>query len=150
MHESAAGFSIERSENGAEGWKKIADIAKVDVTDRQDRGLSPGTTYRYRLIASSKVGGLRYFLEATASTPVLPVAPSRLTATAVSSTQIDLKWSSSTSSKNDTRFRIERKDANSQSWKKIADVAATEYADTKLSPETPYAYRVLASVQRAE
>jgi hypothetical protein len=73
----------------------------------------------------------------------LPAAPSNLTATAVSSSRIDLSWTDN--SNNETRFEIERSTDNA-SFTKIAEVGAnvTSYSNTGLSRNTTYYYRVRA------
>src|SRR2546430_17452857 len=74
----------------------------------------------------------------------LPAAPSNLTATAVSVSEIDLAWSES--STNVTLFKIERSTDN-VNFTQITTVAAgvTTYKDTGLTVNTTYYYRVRAS-----
>ena len=74
----------------------------------------------------------------------VPNAPSNLTATAVSSSQIDLAWTDN--SDNEDGFKIERKTGVAGEWAQIDLVGAdvTTYNDTDLDPETEYYYRVLA------
>lgn len=66
-----------------------------------------------------------------------------LTATAVSTSQINLAWADNTS--NETGFRIERSLDNS-TWAEIATVGAnvTSFSNTGLNPSTLYYYRVRA------
>lgn len=72
-----------------------------------------------------------------------PAAPSALSATAVSSSAIDLTWTDN--SNDETTFNIERS-LDGAVFIDLASVAAdvTSYADTGLSPETTYWYRVNA------
>jgi len=81
----------------------------------------------------------------TPAAPVLPAAPSGLTATAVSRSQINLKWTDNAS--NETGFKIERcRSSNCTKFTQIATVAAnvTTYSNTGLSSYTYYRYRVRA------
>ncbi len=70
--------------------------------------------------------------------------PSNLTATAVSETQIDLSWNDN--SDNESGFKLERSPGGADIWTQIATVEAnvTTYADTELTCETTYDYRVRA------
>jgi fibronectin type 3 domain-containing protein len=74
-----------------------------------------------------------------------PVAPTNLSAVAVSGTQINLVWSDN--SNNETGFSIERKSGVNGTYGIIAAVQADSaaYSDTALSPGTSYFYRVQAT-----
>jgi large repetitive protein len=49
------GYRIERSANGTDGWATIATTGQ-DVTSYTDAGLSPGTTYFYRIFTEGAGG----------------------------------------------------------------------------------------------
>lgn len=72
-----------------------------------------------------------------------PSAPSSLSATSVSSSQIELSWNDNAG--DESGFRIERR-AGSGSYAEIAQVAANVefYADSVLNSGTTYTYRVRA------
>ena len=69
-----------------------------------------------------------------------PLAPSKLTATAISSAQINLSWTDN--SNNEDGFTIERRSGTD--WTRIADVNknVTTYNDSGLTASTTYIYRV--------
>jgi phosphodiesterase/alkaline phosphatase D-like protein len=71
-----------------------------------------------------------------------PVAPTSLTATAVSTTQINLSWQDNSS--DETGFKVERKTGTSGTYTQIATTSTNIaiYNDTTLSPSTTYYYRV--------
>ena len=73
-----------------------------------------------------------------------PVAPSNLTASAVSSSQINLAWQDNSS--NELNFKVERS-TNGTTFAEIAVPAAgsTTYSDSGLAVGTTYSYRVRAS-----
>ncbi len=73
----------------------------------------------------------------------VPAAPGSLSATAVSSSQIDLSWTDN--STNEDGFRVERSmDGNSFSDIATLNANTTSYSDTDLNESTTYYYRVLA------
>jgi hypothetical protein len=80
---------------------------------------------------------------ATPTPATTPAPPSNLTATAASSTQINLAWTDRAN--NETGFRIERS-ADGTTFTQIAAVGTniTKYANTGLSGSTKYYYRVRA------
>jgi phosphodiesterase/alkaline phosphatase D-like protein len=105
-------------------------------------GLRPATTYQYRLSATNSAG-------TTTSTPVgtftttTPGAPSGLTATAASTTQIDLSWADN--SAGESGFVVER--ATSSSFADaiaLPAVTGTSWSDTGLDPNQDYWFRVRA------
>jgi hypothetical protein len=135
------GFKIERSTDGT----TFAEVASVgaNVTTYSDTGLTESTTYYYRVRAHNTGGDSDY--SNTASTTTIPAAPTNLAATAASLNQIDLSWSDN--STGETGFKIERSTDAGIIFTEIGTVGAnvTTYADTGLTPATPYSYRVRAS-----
>jgi Domain of unknown function (DUF1929)/Fibronectin type III domain/Kelch motif len=75
-----------------------------------------------------------------------PAAPSNLTATAVSSSQIDLSWTDN--SNNETGFKVYRS-KNRRRFRHLATLGAnvTTFANTGLRASTTYHYRVRAQNQ---
>ena len=73
---------------------------------------------------------------------VAPAAPSDLTATAVSSSQINLTW---VASAGDTGYEIERSLSASSGFTEVGTATATSYSDTGLTAGTTYYYRVIAT-----
>ena len=67
-----------------------------------------------------------------------PSVPTGLTATAVSSSQINLAWNASTDNVGVTGYRVYR------GGTQIASVSSTTYSDTGLTPSTTYSYTVAA------
>lgn len=139
------GFRIERSLPG--GSFSVIAVVGEDVTDYQDTGLQPGTTYLYRVQAFNAAGGSAYSETVTAitqGTPVLvPAAPSGLVAQALSSYQVRLTWADN--SGNEDGFRIERAGAGG-AYAQIAQVAVNirSFDDGGVQPSTSYTYRVRA------
>ena len=81
----------------------------------------------------------------TPAAPAVPAAPTNLVATAVSKSQINLTWTDNAS--NETGFHIERcKGSTCTNFTQIATVGAnvTSYANTGLTANTTYRYRVHA------
>jgi hypothetical protein len=77
------------------------------------------------------------------STP--PTAPTGLSATATSSTQINLSWSAATDNVAVTGYRVERcQGSGCSSWAEIAQPTGTTYSDLGRSASTSYSYRVRA------
>ncbi len=74
-----------------------------------------------------------------------PAAPTNLTASAVSTTQISLRWDFGLGN-DSTVFKIERKTGAGGTYSQIAALAdTTSYLDTNLTASTIYYYRVKAS-----
>jgi fibronectin type 3 domain-containing protein len=149
------GFRIERC-TGTNSQCNIvnppfAQIGQVgaNVVTYSDLTAAGGTTYTYRVRAFNNGGNSAYSNTAAATTPAAPAAPSaptNLTASAASSTQVNLGWTDT--STNETSFRIERcAGAGCTSFAEIATApaGATSYADTTVAAATTYVYRVRAA-----
>ncbi len=141
------GFKIERKTGTGGTWSQVATVG-AGTTTCQNTGLSASTTYFYRVRSYGTSGNSAYSNEAGATTPAPPptppAAPSGLSATAASSSRIDLSWSDNSS--NETGFKVERKTGSGGTYAQIASVAAgvTAYQDSGLAASTTYYYRVRA------
>jgi hypothetical protein len=73
---------------------------------------------------------------------VVPLAPSNLTGTVVSTTQINLSWTDNAT--NETGYKIERKTGNGN-YTVVGSMGAdlSVFNDLGLTPYTTYTYRVL-------
>jgi hypothetical protein len=141
------GFKIQRATSSGGPWAQIATVG-ANATSYSNSGLSASTTYYYRVLAYNSTGNSSYSNTASATTQsggsaTIPVAPSNLTANAVSSSQITLAWQDN--SNNETGFQIWRYNA-SAGWSQIANVGAntSSYSNAGLSSSTTYYYYVLA------
>jgi hypothetical protein len=103
-------------------------LANVDDVNRMAESNESNNTFTTSLTPSS-----------------LPAAPSGLSATAASSSQINLAWTDNAN--NETGFKIERKTGAGGTYAQINTVGAniTTYNDTGLSASTAYYYRVRAN-----
>jgi hypothetical protein len=138
------GFKIERKTGAAGTYAEVGTVG-ADVTNYSDTGLSANTEYFYRVRAHDAGGNSAYSNEANATTlPNPPAAPTSLTATTVSSSQLNLSWTDNAD--NETGFEIERKTGAAGTYAPIDTVGAdvTSYASTGLGPNTAYYYRVRA------
>lgn len=141
------GFKVEQSTDGTM-FTQIAMLGSNAVS-YSATSLSPSTTYFYRVVSFNDAGNSQFSNTANATTsaapPALPAAPSGLTATGVSRTQINLSWVDN--SGNESGFRIERcKNANCTNYAQVGQVGANvnTFADTGLTKNTTYRYRVRA------
>ncbi|MGY0615633.1 S8 family serine peptidase [Vibrio sp. FJH11] len=90
------------------------------------------------LSGKTVTGGILNAFNAVQEPTTAPAAPSALSATAVSDTEILLEWEDN--SGNEQEFRIER---NSE-YLATAGANVTSYSDTGLAPDTSYSYQVIA------
>lgn len=138
------GFKIERSTGDQSNFTQIATVG-ADVTTYQDKVLSANTVYFYRVRAYNGDGNTVFSSQATTTTlPNPPLAPSGLTGTAISSSQINLSWQDNAT--NETEFQLERSKSNKQNFNQVATIAknTTTYHDQNLEAATTYYYRIRA------
>ncbi|HZP80685.1 MAG TPA: fibronectin type III domain-containing protein [Chthonomonadaceae bacterium] len=137
------GFAIEQSLNGVNF--QLLKIVSADTTSFECRNLATDTTYYYRVRATSAArGNSAYSNIASATTlPFPPAAPSDLTATPVSSTQIALTWKNNATNADSIRVYRSR---NGVDFTRIATLSpdATTYTATFLLSATTYYFKVVA------
>ncbi len=121
----------------------------ITSTTFSNTGLSPSTTYYYLVEGTNSGGTSAASNQANATTQAgsctVPTAPSGLGATAISSSQINLSWTASTSSCSVTYnvFRSTTSGFTAGSGNQIASsVATSTYSDTGLAASTTYYYLV--------
>jgi chitodextrinase len=119
-------------------------IAQTIGTTYSDVTVAPSTSYTYQVIAFDAAGNNSGLSNSAAvTTPAAPdttppSAPTSLSATAASSTQINLAWAASSDNIGVTSYDIYRNNV------KISSTATTSFGDTGLSPSTTYSYNVIA------
>ena len=111
-----------------------------DVTGKTSQTVTPTQTTTYTLTATNTQGTASSATTVTVGPPdtVPPTVPANLTATAVSSSQINLSWTASTDNVGVSGYRIFRGGAQA------GTSATTTFADTGLTANTRYSYTVLA------
>jgi fibronectin type 3 domain-containing protein len=134
-------YRVERS-NALLGWDPLATLGQ-NVTTYSDTGLSPNTSYTYRVVAINTVGETPSNPATATTNPAAPAQPSGVTATAASSTEIDLTWDPSTTGA--TGYKVQRSPDGTSGWTQIATPTAASYSDVGLSANTTYYYRVIAT-----
>ncbi|HEY3078652.1 MAG TPA: S8 family serine peptidase [Chloroflexota bacterium] len=136
------GFALERSTD-ALTFAQITTLP-ANTQSYSDTGLAAATTYYYRVRATNAAGASPFSGVASATTrDTVPIAPSALSATALTGRQVRLSWTDR--STNETGFKIERR-RGTGSWSQIATAArnATTYTDSGLVGGAQYTYRVRA------
>jgi chitodextrinase len=143
-------YRVERCQGA--GCSNFAQIATPTTTSYSDTGLSASTSYSYRVRAADAVPNLSaYSNTASATTSAAgdtqaPTAPSNLSATAASSSEINLSWTASTDNVGVVNYRVERcQAAGCSNFAQIATPTTTSYSDTGLTASTSYSYRVRAA-----
>jgi chitodextrinase len=114
------------------------------ATSYSNTGLSAGTQYSYTVSARDAAGnasGQSSAVSATTQVSVdtsIPTVPSNLSATAISSSQINLTWSASSDADGVAGYNVYRNGAQ------IATSSLNNYSDSGLSASTLYSYTVAA------
>ena len=139
-------LSYEIYRKAAGGSYLFINGVKPGASSFSDRYAAPGIAYTYRVRAVSEFLVSDYSNEAGATPGALasaPGAPTGLTASAVSSTQVNLKWTPHPG--NQIVYEIYRKTAG-DSYLFINDVGpgASSFSDLYAAPGTAYTYRVRA------
>lgn len=138
--DNESGFRIQRQVAGQD-FSTIATVP-AGTTSYSDSGLSPNTTYCYRVVAYNAAGEAISNVYCVTTPNAPPAAPSELVARATTS-EIYLTWQDN--SENEEGFVIERSQGGGP-FSEIARVGAnvTSYVDTGLPSGVTFCYRVCA------
>jgi fibronectin type 3 domain-containing protein len=129
------------------GCSNFGPIGSPTTTTFNDTGLTPSTSYSYEVNAvdTQNTSGTNSTPPATATTSAGPTAPTNVTATAISSTQINLSWTAPNSSLGIKNYVVQRcQGAACSNFATIASPTTTTYSDTPLTAGTSYSYQVSA------
>jgi chitodextrinase len=144
---AVTGYRVERCTGVS--CTTFAQVATPTVITYSDVGLVSATSYSYRVRAVDAAGNLGAYsstVSATTLDTVAPSAPSGLTATAVTSAQINLAWTAATDNVAVTGYRIERcSGTGCTAFVQLSTSATPNYRDSGLSVSTAYSYRVRAT-----
>lgn len=131
-----AGYIVYRGSN---------QVASVTAPSYQDTNLSPSTPYSYAVAAFDAAGNLSALsasvsavTQSTTFDTAPPSVPTGLTATPLSSSQINLSWNASSDNVGVAGYRLYRDGLL------LASTTSIFYSDTILSPTTSYSYRLAA------
>jgi subtilisin family serine protease len=142
------GFRIERCAGaGCTNFTELPTPVMVAGANYLDDQIDFSTTYRYRIIAVNAGGGSTPSNVADAVRAAAPPsAPTSLTATAVSRSQVNLRWTDNALTEGG--YKVERCSGSSKctNFTQIAQLPAdaTAYSDTSCAARTAYRYRVRA------
>lgn len=125
-------------------WIEVANLP-MNTTSYIDTGVVAATTYFFKVVAYNSSGSAPNSNVAMATTPSVPPpgAPASLTATVVSSSQINLTWSDA--STNEAGFVLERSlDGTNFSAHTTLGAGAVSFSDTGLTGSKTHWYRIYA------
>ena len=142
-------WSPSKDNVGVAGYRvyRVGSSAKTSLsTTYDDSGLSSSTEYCYQVSAYDKAGNesgksIQVCATTTASANTdteAPTVPQNLTATEISSTEIELSWDESTDNVGVAGYRIYRDNFD------LISTSLTFHIDEDLYPSTEYCYRVSA------
>jgi hypothetical protein len=127
------------------GSYAVIDSVAGGTTRYEDRNLLPLTGYQYRVQACGAGGCSGWSNEASATTLAAPPpgVPADVTATRISSTQVEVSWKAPGGQ---TRYEVRRRTGTGGAWTFETTVPgdATSWLDSGLTPHTTYQYQVRA------
>ena len=141
------GYTVAAATNSAFSGAVYQYVAGAGSTSYSHTGLAPGTTVYYKIKAegTSDAYDSAYTAATTATTSsAAPNAPSNLSASVISSSQINLTWTDN--STNETGFEVKRAtdSAFTQNVTWIGGIQGASYSNTGLASSTTYYYKVRA------
>ena len=138
----AEAYFLKRYNSSTGEWDIIAQTTGLSFTDSNR---TPGTNYRYHVVAYATVDGSIRFApvsaEASVTTPLYIYAPSEVKATLNSAYSVKIKWSASA---NAAGYFLKRYNPSSGQWDIIYQTSGRDFTDNTCQPETQYRYHIVA------
>lgn len=138
------GVTYTVSFGAASGSATTVLASNISGTTYTATGLNPSTTYYFTVKATSSGGTSAASNQASATTPAAaaPAAPSNLAASAVSSSQVNLTWTGSSTS--GVTYSVFSSTGSGGSTLVASGVSGTSYSATGLAASTAYTFTVKA------
>ena len=143
------GYIVERCQGN--GCSTFTQVGTPTASPFVDSGLTASTFYNYHVRAVDGAGnpsGWSNVVGATTQAPdtANPTAPASLTATASSSSTINLTWTASTDNVGVTGYKVERcQGASCTTFTQVGTPSTNSFSDSGLSASTLYRYQVRAT-----
>ncbi len=143
LNTNETGYRIERSLTATSGFTLVFTASR-NATSYTNTGLTSGTKYYYRVRAIGRKGTASTYSNVASATTFKtdtspPSVPTYLTATAVSTSQINLSWHASTDNTGGSGLKGYKIYRNTSFLKQVL-APATSTSDTGLSASTTFSY----------
>ena len=142
---NAVGYNVYRSLSSGGTYTYLNKSTQTEYTNT---GLSPSTTYYYKVSAYNAAGeSAQSYSDYARTRAPIPNTPTGVSASVSSSTSITVKWSSVSGA---TSYHVYRSSSSGGSYTKVKEQSTTTYTDSGLSSGTTYYYKVSASNSEGE
>ncbi len=123
-------------------YRNGTQVGTSTTTSFSSTGLTPATTYQFKVAARDAIGNTSAQSTALSVTTLIdsvaPSVPGKPTSSAQTMTSITLNWTASTDNVALVGYRVFRNGAL------VASPTSTTYTDTGLTPQTSYSYTIAA------
>jgi uncharacterized delta-60 repeat protein len=138
------GFAVERSTGNNSSYQVIATLP-ANSTTYSDTGLTPYTTYYYRVRAFNTAGYSAYTNEVSPTTTETTPRPGNFQLIVSNTSEVKLTWTDNAS--NETGFAIERSSGSPANFSVIENTApnVTAFSDHSVAANTTFYYRIRAT-----
>ncbi len=133
----ATGYVVERGTTSGGPYTAVGSPASTSFANT---GLSSGATYFY--VVKATAGAVSSALSSEVSALTLPAAPSGVSATAVSSSEIDLTWNAVSGA---SGYVVLRATSSGGPFVSVGSPTSASFASAGLSPATAYYFAVQAT-----
>ena len=137
-----SGYCIYRSTTSGDGFVKVAQISSADTTTWKDTGLTPGTTYYYKIRTYNKTSsGTKYGKYSSVASGTTMSTPKISSVKSKDSKTLVISWATMNNAANYELYRSTKKDGT---FKKIATIAGMNqlnYTD-KVKAGKLYYYKI--------
>jgi fibronectin type 3 domain-containing protein len=139
--EGAANYIVYRSDTADGEYVAVSGADGVSDTSFADAGLQASASYYYKVAARSVYDETGDQSSSVSVTIAAPETPTGVSASAQSSTSIQVSWTAVSGA---SEYYVYRATSNDGEYSQIASTASASYTNTGLSSTTTYYYKVAA------
>lgn len=137
-----SGYCIYRSLTSGDGFTEVARIEGASTTTWQDKGLTPGTTYYYKIRTYTKTGGeTKYGKFSTVASGTTMSNPTISSIRSKNSKELVISWPAVSNAANYEIYRAAKPMGNFKKIATIASINQFSYTD-KVKPGKLYYYKI--------
>lgn len=138
-----SGYCIYRSLTSGDGFEEVAKVNSASTTTWRDSGLTPGTTYYYKIRTFTKSGSsVKYSKYSAVVSGTTLQNPMITSVKSKNSKQLEISWATVNDASNYELYRAAKKKGTYEKIATLTGINRVSYLDKNVKPGKMYYYKI--------